>query len=904
MKLKSLMTTLFVLAIVCTAQATMAQEGVVGPAVLVEDAFASTVDATVNVSVEFVEGTTPELAVAQFDILYDSARFTPTMPANCDEPADPDWLCTIFAPGTMRWQADPDFAVEDYPPTDVVFTILNNEEGTFPLTVTNEVYGDAGANPVAPNGTMNGSITIQTEPMPNYNSTPTPGGTIDFGTPVEGSPDPQEVLNIENNGTPGGGVMNVDCDITNNPGGVYSLVSPVDGVFALDIGQNADLTIACDTAIAGDFTGGTLSCDHDAPNAPDPATYTLDCFVSGDPVYGSTPANGDPIAFGSFPQNNPAPSQTLLINNDAGEAGSVLAGDCSLMDGTTPISLAGGPTVPYSVMQGAADAEIVLNCDTTQAEGAYNDTLVCTNNDPVLAADATYPVSCEILPPDPGLWGSNPPSGSTINLTPGGAVPVGTDLTNAGQLEVFNAGNAGDEDIAYTCTLTSTGEITQDPSPAMGTLVADGPSDLINYSCNTDIAGAFTGSVSCIWSAPIEGVNEELYDVTCDVREAASEVVETPPSGTAQTAEVSPGESITFDFNFEEVLDEGLDGSLESCALVTGTDFVITTSTVYPQVIPSGGPPLLVQVEFTDPGQGDTFTDTLNCTYQDNTDGGEPEQTPVSWPLEVSVTGRNATFRVTKDFDDDNPLGVEVFLDCNTGLPLQQNAVIHDPDAVGLEPGDFTHVDFVIADFEPGTLDCDIFETVPAGYAASYFAAVGDEGTANNVFADDEGCHYEGVEGADFVCEITNELQPVDVIVNKEWIDDNPQFQLPTTVEVTLECTDPIIGGFSCGLVSGIEGSQDGNCAQRFIDPGNPGVFEVLPHFDGTSCTATETPEVGVLIDESDCEELLLLPGQGAECTIVNTRLFAGIPTLSQYGLLVMALLMLGVGLIGFRRYA
>jgi len=723
---------------------------------------------------------------------------------------------------------------------------------------------------------------------------------------VENPGSVQQVLNIENDGLPTGGSFDATCSITNNPGGVYSLVSPMDGMFTLDIVENADLTIACDTTLAGDYTGGVLSCDHDAPNSPDPALYTLDCVVTGDPVYGSNPAPGNPINFGSFPQNNPAPNQSLLINNDAGETGSILAGECSLMGGGTPIALVAGPTVMYQVLQGAADAVIGLSCDTTQAVGPYNDTLVCTNNDPLFKGDATYPVTCEILPPDPGMWGSNPVSGSTIDLTPGGPVLVGTDLTNAGQLSVFNTGEPGDGDIEYNCSIVSgSPEITQNPDPALGTLVAGGSADLLTYSCDSSAAGSFSAGVECAWSAPIEGAQGlEPYTVTCEVRDPFSEVVETPPSGTPQTAELSPGDSITFDFNFEEIIDEGLDGILENCALVSNTDFAIITSTVYPQDIPSGGPPLLVQVEFTDPGQGDTFTDTLNCTYTDNTDGGEPEQTQVSWPLEVNVSGRNARFRVTKDFDDDNPLGVEVFLDCNTGLPLQQSAEIHDPDAADLGPGDFTHVDFVIADFEPGTMDCDVFETVPVGYAASYFADIGDEGTANNVFADEDGCHYEGVEGADFVCEITNELQPVDVIVNKEWIDDNPEFQGSTTVEITLECTDPIIGGFSCGLVSGIEGSENGNCAQRFIDPANPGEFEVLPHFDGTSCTATETPEIGVLIDESDCEAMLIFPGQGAECTIVNTRLFAGIPTLSQYGLLVMALLMLGVGLIGFRRYA
>ena len=42
----------------------------------------------------------------------------------------------------------------------------------------------------------------------------------------------------------------------------------------------------------------------------------------------------------------------------------------------------------------------------------------------------------------------------------------------------------------------------------------------------------------------------------------------------------------------------------------------------------------------------------------------------------------------------------------------------------------------------------------------------------------------------------------------------------------------------------------------------------------------------------------------GDSCTITNTIFFEGIPTLNQYGLALMALLMLGIGLVGFRRFA
>ena len=66
----------------------------------------------------------------------------------------------------------------------------------------------------------------------------------------------------------------------------------------------------------------------------------------------------------------------------------------------------------------------------------------------------------------------------------------------------------------------------------------------------------------------------------------------------------------------------------------------------------------------------------------------------------------------------------------------------------------------------------------------------------------------------------------------------------------------------------------------------------------------TEEPEPGVLPDVSDCESIPLAPGLDGSCTIVNTRLYAGIPTLSEYGLMLMALLMLGMGLVAFRRYS
>ena len=317
------------------------------------------------------------------------------------------------------------------------------------------------------------------------------------------------------------------------------------------------------------------------------------------------------------------------------------------------------------------------------------------------------------------------------------------------------------------------------------------------------------------------------YPVACSVRGTWADIVEDPPSGTPQTAELMPNESTSWDFTFEEIVDEGGSGDVD-CSLASGTDFQITTTAMF--TVASGATET-VTVEFNDPGAGDTFTDTLNCVIDDNPDPGEPVQETVSWPLEVRVIGRNATFIVTKDFDDDNPLGVDVTLDCNTGLPLQQSGTVHDPDASGLTPGEFTELKFIVVDFEPGQLNCDVFETVPVGYAPVYDADFGDDGVAASVTDDDEGCHYEGIESADFTCEITNELQISQVTVFKEWIDENPQFALPTWVEITLTCNEPIFY-----LISEPEEAPsdvDGGyySVTTYIQPGFPGIFGVFPHW-------------------------------------------------------------------------
>jgi len=240
-----------------------------------------------------------------------------------------------------------------------------------------------------------------------------------------------------------------------------------------------------------------------------------------------------------------------------------------------------------------------------------------------------------------------------------------------------------------------------------------------------------------------------------------------------------------------------------------------------------------------------------------------------------------ARFEVIKDFDDDNPVGVEVSIECNTGLPLMQSRTINEGDGVT----------FVVDDFLNEELNCEITENVPMGYSPNYF---------NGQMSSPTGCVFENIEpGSGLTCEITNSLNRVDVVATKQWVDDNPQFESTNQAEAAWHCDNV---AFEC------DGSIAGNCySGRLEFIGNPAsdIFSVFPDWDGgTECRVSELmiSDGNVESDDSDCGSIILRPGAGAACTIYNTRLYAGIPILDRTGLALLCLLIFSIGLLAFRR--
>ena len=199
-----------------------------------------------------------------------------------------------------------------------------------------------------------------------------------------------------------------------------------------------------------------------------------------------------------------------------------------------------------------------------------------------------------------------------------------------------------------------------------------------------------------------------------------------------------------------------------------------------------------------------------------------------------------------------------------------------------IEGGDLTGVTFVVTSFDDGAMDCTVSETdSPDGYAAAY-----------------DDCAWTGVSGGDSnVCVVNNTVEDVTFRVNKVWEIGTGGSDIDTSVDITVTCDSPITNN---GAVE-----DDGTWRYTETTFGTDYVdAEVTPMRPYTTCSATESslPSSAVETD-NQCSGIELSVGNGNECTITNTVFFEGIPTLDRYGLAVLILLTLGVGLVGLRRF-
>jgi hypothetical protein len=754
---------------------------------------------------------------------------------------------------------------------DLKFTIAGDATpGNVPLTLTGVVI-EGDPTPII----VNGNITVLPPPAPAYASNPAPG-LLDVGSVIQNAPDISTDLSISNSGEDGT-TLTGSCSETGDPGNVFSISNPA---FSVLKGDPADVvTVTCDSAGAITTHSGTMECTHDGGDAGEasPAVYNLSCTITAgpQPAYGSTPAPGATISMSATNVGDAVSDENVVIDN-IGDDATTLSGTCGLT-GDTEISLAGGGA--YSVLKGGATTMLTLSCDSS-AEGAFTATLSCSHDGSNIPTPAEYTVNCDVGPLRPAVFASNPPDGTPVDISGGTGVVVG-DTAPEVTAQISNDAVAPAQDLDISCNVTGDAAISVAPDLSGGALISAGNSASATFSCATDTAGLFTATFSCDYVTDSSGEvpvgDTATWDLSCEVREPKSEVAPDPVSGTTLTERADPGGSAQFSVMFDETADEGVDGSVD-CSLDDGTNFSIDTS--LPAPVPAGGS-LTVTVTGTDPNDGSTsVTDTLLCTYTD-TDNADPGVS-VSYPLVLEIGG-DASFLVTKTFSDGSIRDVEVAISCNDGFVNADTAIISSDGQDSFR--------FVVKDFISGSMDCEITEEATPGYES-------------------DSCSFTAVTPGQYECALGNEAEDATFTVNKVWdLSGAVGVEVDQTATITIMCNNVITSVTGGTIPDYVPQPLDiaipaPNYAVRLLDGDGSIVVTVDTSTQSASCSATETILASGVEPEDDCDARTIEAGESSECTFTNTVFFEGIPTLSHYGLALMALLMLGVGMVGFRRFA
>ena len=220
----------------------------------------------------------------------------------------------------------------------------------------------------------------------------------------------------------------------------------------------------------------------------------------------------------------------------------------------------------------------------------------------------------------------------------------------------------------------------------------------------------------------------------------------------------------------------------------------------------------------------------------------------------------------------------DVTISCNGGLPLSQTA------AAGTT---FTVTELNVGD----VCTIELADDLESGWIADGYLS----GPAGSEVEDTSGaCTFSIGAATAWGCIVEAVPAPVDFSVTVDW-----------------EISDDADPGIGDGAMVAIY-CEDYNGSTSTTMPAGPGVTTpimvtgLVPDPDDSSYCMATLENVGSAVDADDsaCDDVSLEVGGGDEsCMIYATAFYEGIPTLSQYGMAIMALLMLGLGFVGFRRF-
>ncbi len=348
------------------------------------------------------------------------------------------------------------------------------------------------------------------------------------------------------------------------------------------------------------------------------------------------------------------------------------------------------------------------------------------------------------------------------------------------------------------------------------------------------------------------------------------------PQGTYGNRLVEAGSSgsvgLDFDFDVSEItFNFGGDGGGFEAQVLDGSGTVLDSIAIadLPASGQAPGPTTLSGVairslRFEDPIGGAAIDDLIIVTDS------------------IAPSDPTATFMVSKQYSDGNTDPVMVTLTCNGGLPLQQSFEISDGNPVT----------FTLTNFVEGDVDCEVTEEGTAGgYTPSF-----DNGTVISELS----CEYSNVTSGAYTCAIFNAADAGLYTVSVDWI--LPELvgvEEDYSVDVTITCDADIMAIDETALPPSTQSITVS------LDDGDSVVLKVDTAV-GAMCSAEqEIVQSGVEPEVSaGCNDAELTAGGSAECAFTNTVFYEGIPTLSQYGLALLALLMLGVGFISVRRFS
>lgn len=278
--------------------------------------------------------------------------------------------------------------------------------------------------------------------------------------------------------------------------------------------------------------------------------------------------------------------------------------------------------------------------------------------------------------------------------------------------------------------------------------------------------------------------------------------------------------------------------------------------------------------------------------------------------------------KIFTDGNDETPVTLRMQCDGGSYTP---ELVMVDPD----EPGGNYEQSFVVFNIPQGGIqECTVSEDPVPGYHTisvcipELMSDVGNlcldpdnapDNSANVYDLEGSVCQWTDIqEGDTNLCQILNIPKPLEVEITKVWDVVNMGGEnFSKGVDINFGCVNG-------GEILGPDYWSLGNNDFEYIDDQTAiatVTTQVIPSWFpaasglATECWADEHNLASGVEVESDCGDpaapgMVLTAGGGdVGCTISNTLFFEGIPTLNQYGMAIMALLMLGMGMLGFRRF-